>query len=198
VGVLAIGLTVGGAALARRTFELPNPMLASAVTGTETTTPPVVRAGPPPTAPAQTTPSPPPTDADVPQATPTLTRNDASADRRSRGGVFVTGERKIATAIAAALRNGRCPMATSAAAAAVVIRVSWNVDLRPAPFGTGAAVTADYAATVNVQDGQRVRRSLDFDGHVMEVGESVTLAAARRDLASRVAETLAPTLSCRP
>ena len=91
------------------------------------------------------------------------------------------------------------PIAASAADAAFVLRVSWSVDLRAAPLGTGAARTADYAATVDLLGPRRSRRSFDFDGHVMEVGESVTLAAARRELAARIAETAAPAIAaCRP
>jgi hypothetical protein len=186
-GALAIGLAGAGGLLARRTTDVRHPMLASAAKPSLTTVTPTTSSSPSPRMEPSPVPSP---QAAVPGGT--------GPERPARGGVFVLGDARVAGAVAAALRNRRCPMAASADGAAVLLRVAWDVDLRDAPFGTGAARTADYTATVDVQGPGRSRRSLDFDGHVMEVGESVTLAAARRDLATRLAEAVAAIAACRP
>jgi protein kinase-like protein len=114
-------------------------------------------------------------------------------------GIAVVGKKQLVAAVAGALRARGCALVDAPSHATFVLSVNWDVELRPAPLGTGPAKTADYTATADVRGPKTAVIHREFDGHVMEVGENVTLAAARRMVAGQIADEFTPLLApCRP
>ncbi len=194
--LLVLAVLVGLGALPRVLGGRWMPVFGSRAAVPDPVAPAAVPSPPVTASPAMASP-PPVTDLIVvqPAPTPTVRSRSTSTVR----GIAVSGDRQLAATVAGALRARGCPVVEPPAEAGLALRVAWSVGLRPAPFGTGVARTADYAGTAELSGagGRTLRR--EFDGHVMEVGEAVTLAAARRSLAAQIADAIAGEVeACRP
>jgi hypothetical protein len=91
--------------------------------------------------------------------------------------------------LAAAIKERGLTVVANPAAARLEITGTVQVSVRPSPFGQTSALTADYVATLETRD--RVtgeRKTVQFDGHALDFGETVVRAAALRRAAEQMAE----------